>query len=234
MAACARKHDRKPYQGAQNQIKTPLFGTNPPNVFKQIESVRKSDHCNSTLITFFSHNGTHMDAPRHFDEKGKKIVDHRIEDFIFEKPRLIEVPKEEDGAIGLSDLLEHKREIQSSDLLLIRTGFGRKRGKKSYIKNNPWIDPDAAMFLRKQGNLKAIGIDAISISSFQHLEIGEETHRILLRRDLDLSKPKLIIEDLNLSVNLRGLKRVFATPFITERADGAPCTVFAEVKCEQG
>jgi arylformamidase len=89
-------------------IKTSLFGTNPPNVFKQIESIRKGDHCNSRLITFFSHNGTHMDAPRHFDEKGKKIVDYRIEDFIFEKPRLIEVPKEEDGAIGLSDLLEHE------------------------------------------------------------------------------------------------------------------------------
>jgi len=213
-------------------IKTPLFGTNPPNVFKKIEHIKKGDHCNSTLVTFFSHNGTHIDTPHHFDEQGKKIVDYKIEDFIFESPRLIEIPKGEDEAIGIGDMLKNESEIQTCDLLLIRTGFYKKRGKKSYVKSNPWIDNSAAIFLREQRNLKAIGIDAISVSSFYHLDIGEETHRILLVKDLHYSEPKLIVEDMKLSVNLNGLKRVFVIPLFMDGADGAPCTVFAEVKCE--
>lgn len=214
------------------EIKTPLFGMNPPNVFRKIENINKGDHCNSTLITFFSHNGTHIDAPHHFDEKGKKIVDYEIEDFIFERPRLLEIPKREGEVIGIGDMLENVSEIQTCDLLLIRTGFYKKRGKKSYVDRNPWIDNDAAIFLRKQRNLKAIGIDMISVSSFSHLDIGEETHRILLVKDLHPSEPKLIIEDMKLSADLKGLKRVFVIPLFINGADSSPCTVFAEVECE--
>ena len=173
-------------------IKTPLFGMNPPNVFREIESIEKGDHCNSSLITFFNHNGTHIDAPRHFDEKGKKIVDFEIEEFIFESPQLIEIPKEEDETIGTDDMVENESDIQTCDLLLIRTGFHKKRGKKSYVERNPWIDNGAATFLRKQRNLKAIGIDAVSVSSFSHPDIGEETHRILLVSDLHPSEPKSV------------------------------------------
>lgn len=213
-------------------ISTPLFGTNPPNVFKKIESIKKGGYCNSTLITLFNHNGTHIDAPYHFDEKGKKIVDYEIEDFIFKSPRLIEIPKQEDEAIGIDDMLENESGIQTCDLLLMRTGFDKKRGERSYVKNNPWIDNNAAIFLRKQHNLKAIGIDAISISSYDHLDVGKETHRILLVNDLHLPEPKLIIEDMKLSVDLKGLKRVFVIPLFMDGADGAPCTVFAEVEDE--
>jgi kynurenine formamidase len=211
---------------------SPLFGMNPPNVFKKVESIEEGDKCNSSLITFFNHNGTHVDAPRHFDEKGKKIADYEIEDFIFYRPRLIEIHKKEDEAIGLRDMSQNESEIQNCDLLLIRTGFYEKRGKKSYIKSNPWIDNEAATFLRQQPNLKAIGIDAISISSFSRLNIGEETHRILLTRSLLPSEPKLIIEDMNLSDDLYGMKKVFVIPLFMSEADSAPCTVFAELEIE--
>ena len=144
---------------------TPLFGVNPPNVFKRVESIVEGDKCNSSLITLFNHNGTHIDAPRHFDEKGKRIADYEIGDLVFNKPRLIQIPKKEKEVIGIRDMLENESEIQNCDLLLIRTGFYKQRGKKRYVDSNPWIDNEAALFLRKKPALKAIGIDTISISS---------------------------------------------------------------------
>jgi kynurenine formamidase len=207
---------------------------NPPNVYKKVASIEKGDHCNSGLLTLFNHNGTHLDAPRHFDGSGKKVADYKIEEFIFNRPRLVEIKKEDDEAIELNDLSRNKSEIQECDLLLVKTGFYRKRGQKSYADRNPWIDNDAAHFLRQQSNLKAIGIDAISISSYSRIGLGEETHRILLGGGSALSEPKLVIEDLDLSDDLNGIKRVFVIPLFISEADSAPCTVFAEVEREQG
>ena len=211
---------------------TPIFGVNPPNVFKRMESIEKGDNCNSSLITLFNHNGTHVDAPRHFDKDGKRIVDYGIEDLVFSKPRLIQIPKKEKEGIGIRDMLENESDIQGCDLLLIRTGFHRKRDKRSYVESNPWIDNEAATFLRQLSNLRAIGIDTISISSFSHLDIGEESHRILLAGGSVPSEPKLIIEDMNLPAELETMKRVFVIPLFISEADSAPCTVFAEVEGE--
>ncbi len=211
---------------------TPLFGENPPNVFKKIESIEKGDHCNTALITLFNHNGTHIDTPRHFDENGKNIGDYEIGELVFENPLLIDIPKEDEEAIGIDDILEHESDIQACDLLLMRTGFYKKRDRKSYIDSNPWIDNEAATFLRTQHNVKAIGIDTISISSYSRLEIGEKTHRILLVKNFHPSEPKLIIEDMKLGGNLKKMKRVFVVPLFLKDVDSAPCTVFAEVEDE--
>jgi len=211
---------------------TPIFGKNPPNVFEKIESIDKGDNCNSTLMTIFNHTGTHIDGPYHFDRKGKKIADYNIEDFIFTRPRLIEVPKGEDEAIGIQDMELNESAIQSCDLLFIKTGFHRRRKEKSYVDNNPWIDNEAAAFLREHNNLKAIGIDVISISSHTHLKIGEETHRILLSRDFHTSEPKLIIEDMNLGFELKAMNQVFVIPLFIKEADSSPCTIFAEIEDE--
>ena len=213
-------------------VDTPLFGKNPPNGFKKIDSIDKGDQCNSTLMTIFNHTGTHIDGPYHFDKKGKRIADYDIEDFIFDRPRLIEVPKGEDEAIRFEDMQDNESAIQSCDLLLVRTGFYQRRGKQSYVDKNPWIDNEAAAFLREHNNLKAVAIDAISISSYSHLRIGEETHRILLSRDLYPSEPKLIIEDMKLSGALKTMKRVFVIPIFVKGVDSAPCTIFAEIEDE--
>jgi kynurenine formamidase len=42
----------------------------------------------------------------------------------------------------------------------------------------------------------------------------------------------LIIEDMNLSDDLHGMKRVFVIPLFMSEADSAPCTVFAELESE--
>ncbi len=211
---------------------TPIFGINPPNTVTRVERISDGDSCNSSQITLFNHNGTHVDTPRHFDDSGKNIIDYGIEDFIFTNPQIVDIPKGENEAIEINDLLEQKSIIQSCDLLLIRTGFYSKRGKQSYVDRNPWLDNQTATFLRRLPLLKAIGIDTISISSFSRLEIGKETHRILLSGISDNTEPMVIIEDMKLPGELKNLRRVFVIPLFISGVDSAPCTVFAEVAFE--
>ena len=117
---------------------------------------------------------------------------------------------------------------RNCDLLLIRTGFWKKRQKKEYVSNSPWLHPEAAGFIREKfKGLKAIGLDTISIASFPNLEMGGEAHRLLLKNKSSL----LIIEDLNLGAIPRRarIKRFFAIPLFVSQVDSMPCTAFAEV-----
>ena len=133
------------------------------------------------------------------------------------------------------DLMGHKIKAKKARPKRKHRG-GRHRqsdsNSRGYADKNPWLDNEAATFLRIQKNLRAIGIDAISISSFAHLDIGEKTHQILLMADFHLFEPKFIIEDMNLSADLKGMKRVFVIPLFIDEVDSAPCTVFAEVEDE--
>ena len=80
--------------------------------------------------------------------------------------------------------------------------------------------------------IKVTLFDTLSISTYSRLDIGEETHRILLVNNVHPSEPKLIIEDMNLGGNLKKMKRVFVVPLFLKEVDSAPCTVFAEVEDE--
>ncbi|MBI5701755.1 cyclase family protein [Candidatus Saganbacteria bacterium] len=200
----------------------PIFENNPQNKYEEINSFRKGDNWSSALVTIFTHNGTHIDAPYHFDPRGKKIGDYPIESFIFNKPRMLNVIKKEGELINANDLYGEKDE--KCDLLLIRTGFGGKRKEAAYVHNGPWLHPEGAKFIIKcYPKLKAIGIDAISIASPRHLKEGVEAHKILLKK-------VMIIEDLNLSMAPPNIKKIFAIPLFAKNVDSMPCTALVEVE----
>ena len=131
----------------------------------------------------------------------------------------------------ICDILVYRTwQIKNCDILLIRTGFGEKRGELIYSNNNPWISPDAAQFIRSCFiKLRAIGIDTISISSFKHIKAGETTHQVLLKKGDYTSEPLLIIEDLKLGILSNNLRKLFAIPLFVDGVDSMPCTVFVEM-----
>jgi kynurenine formamidase len=86
------------------------------------------------------------------------------------------------------------------------------------------------MFIRRSfKNLRAIGIDSISVGSHRHPNEAMETHRLLLGKESLASPPVMIIEDLNLGAIKGPAKRLFAIPLFLQGVDGMPCTVFVEV-----
>ena len=194
---------------------------------KKDKLISKGDSCNTSVLIFPNHLGTHIDCPNHFFTSGKKLSQYKIEEFIFSKPAILDCPKQENELITLDDIRGNLKKLKEKDILLLRTGFYRYRSSLKYAMKNPGIGPEAARFIRKNlTNVRCIGVDSISVSPYGNRKIGRETHRIFLQKRSFEGQPVCIIEDMDLSGNLMGLKKVFVAPLFIKGVDSAPCTVF--------
>ncbi|MEK7376739.1 MAG: cyclase family protein, partial [Candidatus Margulisiibacteriota bacterium] len=177
--------------------------------------------CNTFTITLENHFGTHIDAPNHFYDRGRTISGYAINELVFNDPHVINLKKNEGELVVPKDL----GKLKKCDVLLINTGFSKFRGSKKYVFKNPGISSEAADFIRKKyPGIKAVGIDTISISSYQNREDGRKAHRAFLDKKNYKNDPVLLIEDMNLSGSLKKIKKIYVSPLFIEKVDSAPCT----------
>ncbi|MFC1509552.1 cyclase family protein [Candidatus Omnitrophota bacterium] len=204
------------------------YGGKKSLTIKQKRAISRGDTCNTFILNLPNHIGTHIDCPNHFFASGKKLSQYKIKDFIFSKPAILNCPKQENGLITLDDIRGNLKKLKKKDILLLRTGFYKYRSSIQYAIKNPGIDPEVARFIRKNlPNIRCIGVDSISVSSYGNRKIGRETHRIFLQKHSFKGQPVCIIEDMDLSGYLMDLKKVFVVPLFIKGADSAPCTIFA-------
>lgn len=187
------------------------------------KSIASGDSANVCQFTIGGHLGTHVDAPNHFFEKGKRIMDYPAEFWIFKAPETVRVALKPSETLKCGEWLDSI--AKAADILLLQSGWGVKRGDRKYSMENPGIDPKVAFYLRKRyPKLRAIGIDWISVSPYADRALGRKTHRAFLDPAGD-NNPIAIIEDMDLSRGLKGLREVFAAPLRVQESDSAPCTV---------
>lgn len=211
--------------------RTPTFATNPPVKFTQISSIAEGAIANWFNIETINHNGTHMDAPLHFNPQGRSMSDLAVDEFFFERPAVIDLPKGDGELITAADLEPYENDLRDVDFLFVRTGFERYRQSDPirYGQRNPGFDGSAGEFLiERLRNLRAIGMDLPSASSALHIDDGNDFHQIVLGRR-GAKRTLFIVEDCHLDQDLAGLKRVILAPIILEGLDGAPCTIFGEL-----
>jgi Predicted metal-dependent hydrolase len=205
--------------------RTPLYGGRGIVRIRSDRKISNGDSCNSFDIAFNNHSGTHLDAPRHFFNAGASLDRYSINELIFDRPFILDCPKKPDELIGVKDL----RGIGKCDILLIRTGFYKYRGSNKYIFRNPGFSIPAAQYIRdRRPFIKALGIDTISITPYQNREEGRGAHKVLLKPGDRKNGGVLLIEDMDLSGNLRSLKRVYSVPVFFRNIDSAPVTVIGE------
>jgi kynurenine formamidase len=189
------------------------------------KSINAGDSCNTSFIKMPSHAGTHVDAPRHFFSKGRSIDSFSAHEWIFHNPCLIEIDVQPGTLIWPEHILKHEVKEQA-DFIIFKTGFESRREDDIYWQQGPGLAPELAEFLLlKCPNLRAVGMDFISISSLKHREKGRMAHRDFLQRDI------IIFEDMRLS-ELQPhvqLQKVIALPLRFKQGDGAPCTIVGEV-----
>lgn len=197
----------------------------------QNTSVSGGDGYNSYILTVENHSGTHVDAPNHFLDNGKKISDYKTEELIFKNPLVLDGPKEENELIELLDVQDAN--LNNVDVIFFRTGFERFRELDTvkYLKYNPGISPEVIYWIRKNfPEVRCLGIDCISISSFKHPNLGEKAHINAFKIFDGLGEPLLLIEDMKLSdVENEILKEVTVIPWQIEGIDSAPCTVIGKI-----
>ena len=198
--------------------------------------IASGDTSNNTHLALPAHSGTHVDAPVHFVDGGASIDQFDAASWIAERPALIDVPCEPGELIGVDRIRGELEALpRETDMLLLRTGAQKWRtssvasDRENFESHGPGIGLDLAAWLREELDLAFLGVDAISISSPDHREVGREAHRILLGPHHSGRQAVRLIEDMDLAALPRSPHRVWVAPLRMLGGDGAPVTVFAEL-----
>ncbi len=175
-------------------MRAPVYPGDPSPSLTKLSNMTAGDVCNTTAIEMCLHNGTHMDAPRHFFPLGESIDKVPLEACIGE---CIVV---ECNGLLLGDAAEE---------LLPKL----KNKKRVLFKGSVQFTPSAAFVLSGAG-LVLIGVEEPSVAPPTY---AEEVHRQLLGSDM------VLLEGLDLSKAEAGVPYLLmAAPLRIAGADGAP------------
>jgi kynurenine formamidase len=208
---------------------TPCFRNTREVVIARTRDLDAGAPVNNHRFEVGAHNGTHVDAPFHFVRGGRTIEAYGAGDWVFERPALIRVPKDDSELIGPADLEPHVAAAAEADAILLKTGFERWRQSDParYASRNPGFSVAGARFFYEAfPRCRLLGMDVISLAAVAHLEEGFAAHRELLFAD---RRSVLLVEDMRLTDLERAPARVIVLPLRMAGADGAPVTAIAEV-----
>lgn len=160
------------------------------------------------------HVGTHMDAPLHMVEGGKKLTEFPLEKFTG-RGHLIDARN--CPSIDADLLADH--DINAGDIVLVFTGFGNKFKDPDYFDT----DPDFTESFSKKLVERGVDIVGMDMAGPDHAPFP--MHHILLGNDV------LIIENLTNLESLLNAKnfRIHAYPVKLD-VEGAPVRVVAEIE----
>jgi arylformamidase len=196
---------------------TPIYGGKTGTLrFEKLTSISNGDTSNSQKFELPAHAGTHIDFPFHFSNKGKKCIDYPASFWFFNK-------------VGFLNCTINEFESQINylnydiEILILKTGFGAKRGTDEYWSEQPVIPSYFASLLKKKFPLlRVFGFDLISLTSKQNRPEGKKAHiDFLIHNDI------LILEDMDLNYLDINPNLVIIAPLQVEGADGVPCNVLS-------
>jgi len=169
-------------------------------------------------ISFYSHTGTHIDAPAHL-LKGGKTLDALPVDHFYGKAFVINCKNIGSKQIGLSLIEPYKKNIQDVNFVLMYTGWDKYWSDDRYFKDYPLLSLESAEWL-SSFNFKGVGFDTISADSVD--TENYHIHKVFLKKNI------IIIE------NLKNLERLTGTtimlscfPLNFVNADGSPVRAVA-------
>jgi arylformamidase len=174
---------------------------------------------NVGAINMGVHNGTHADAPFHFDPRGETIermpLDIYFGDaFVVDLTGIFaEAESQPDRArqIGVADHEASSASIEQTQRLLLKTGVWKN--SKIFPDWIPVITPDVATWLRER-RVKLLGLDLPSVDSIEA--------KILVNHHALAAAQIVIVESLDLSEVAAGVYHFSALPLKIAGGDAAP------------
>jgi kynurenine formamidase len=193
----------------------------------------------SNRLEMAEHGGTHIDAPIHFSKGGQTLDQVPIEHLVGTGVRIdvtAQCARDRDYRISIQDFERwesaHGR-IQTRAIVLLDTGFARYwPSRQQYLGTElrgqegvqalhfPGLHPEAADWLVRERQVKAVGIDTASIDFGQSSKF--ETHVALLSQNVPVFENLSDLRDLP----LRGFD-VIALPMKISGGTGGPLRVIA-------
>ena len=176
-----------------------------------------------TLISLYSHTGTHIDAPAHFYTNGLTLDQIPIERFVG-KALVIDCRNLGKGENISMRLLEEKGSVlYEAEFLLFLTGCSALWGSPDYFVNFPVLSCEAAEWINRC-KLKGVGTDASSIDPVGAVD-ELLNHKAILK-----TNNTVFLENLcNLEEIGNELFTLCALPLHTKNSDGAPARIIAMI-----
>lgn len=193
-------------------------GTEPPKL--AVANTLEVDGFKETLMTMYSHTGTHMDPPAHIYGDGKTLDELPVEHFVG-KGIVIDCSDlvEDDCLIDMSYINKKRELVDQAEYVFFHTGWGKKWGTPEYFGKFPVVNREVVDYLTKVKK-KGFGVDVISIEPIADEDLP--MHHVVLKNEI------VIIENLdNLDLLGEGLFTVCVLPLRYKNADGSPIRAIA-------
>ncbi len=179
----------------------------------------------SEIIRLNTHTATHLDAPFHFFPDMKTIDEIPLERFVGNAVIVNLTGVQACHPIGISDLLPYEDKIRKDTIVLLCTGWHKKRGySKEYYNDWPYLSEEGAKWLLEKG-VKGVGIDGMSMGGWYE-GTGRPCHEVLLSNEVWL------LEELDFPEEVLEYEEVMlhAVPLKLTGCGGSPCRAYAVVK----
>lgn len=176
---------------------------------------------NARLLHIYSHAGTHMDAPFHFEASQERIDQYPVSRFTG-KAWKIKIPITQDQQLlTVDDLGDLADNFQPGDSLVLETGWSAFVDEPKYRDLMPRIASDLAHWCVKH-QVNMLGVEPPSVADVNNMAELTEIHQILLKGGI------VIIEGLTNLDSLRDEPFILnAFPIKVQGGDGAPARVIA-------
>jgi len=176
--------------------------------------VDKGDKVTMSRIEMTSHDGTHLDSPRHFIPGGPTI-DTMAYDTTIGPCRVIEIKDE--ASVTVKELEPYK--IKAGERILFKTRNSPVVWSvRQYTGKFVTISLEAAKYLAAK-KIRLVGLDYISIASAQPPDNIGWVHEAFLKNGI------FILEAINLDGVKPGTYELICLPLRIEKGDAGPCRV---------
>jgi len=189
----------KIYDISQEVLNCVVFPGDPSPYREQIKRMDDGELYNLSMIHMCAHNGTHVDAPYHFINRGRTIDAIEPERFV-----------------GMAYVAEHEGILTAQDardILVKATKTDAEAGKRILVKGNAIVSLEAAEIFAGEGIL-LIGNESQTVGPE---EAPMAVHKVLLGANV------VLLEGIRLAKVPEGLYLLSAAPLNFFGADGAPC-----------
>ena len=189
----------KIYDISQEVFGCQVYPGDPMPEKKELRSMEKGEVYNLTAFSMCAHNGTHIDAPRHFIKDGKTI-----DEICF------------DAFVGMAYVAEHRGVVSDNDAVEIIEKAKKHNpevAKRILIKGEVEVSLEAANVFASS-NILLLGNEPQSVGP---QETPMAVHLALLSADV------ILLEGIRLSAVPEGVYFLNAAPLNLAGADGSPC-----------
>jgi len=194
-------------------------GTEPPRIVDAC-TIAKNGFAEK-LLSFFSHTGTHIDAPGHILTGAATLDDLDIAHFIG-PGCVLDVSARNRAQIEVGDLESQAERIAAAEFVLLHSGWAKYWGDPEYFVAYPVLTEAAARWL-SGFKLKGVGVDMVSLDAVDSTALA--IHRTLLVKNI------VLVENLANLGALIGKEFVFfCLPLKIADADGSPIRAVAILK----